>query len=99
MIIIKIDTDNTIIEQFKKVTEEYKEVIEAIEDSKKTEFQNTELNHKIIEECFDLRESANQIILKLTDELGYKKHYKKHLLKLIKGGTHGNIKIKEYLEV
>lgn len=99
MIQINIETNNTVLEQFDKVTEEYEEVLEAIKDSEKHEYQFSHLNDHIIAECFDLIQATNQIIRLLTDEKGYMQKYKKHLTKLQDRAWQGNIKIKECLEM
>lgn len=99
MIQIDINTNNTIIEQFDKVKEEFEEVRESIANAKEREYRIKSYNDEVIAECFDLIQATNRIIRMLTSEDGYKKHYKVHLRKLQHRAEQGKIKINEYIEI
>lgn len=99
MIQIKLKLNNTKQEQIEKITEEFKEVKDAFNDTMVKNFQYTHLNHELVGECFDLIQATNQLIRMLVDEKGYLDLYKMHLKKLQERINDGEIKVDEYLEV
>lgn len=102
MILLSLKTMNTLKERFEKITEEYKEVKEALEIAVKSsdgeEIFINDLKH-LVSELHDLSQVSNQTIIDLIGAAGYKNSYKVHLNKLQSRVNEGIIKVDEYIEL